>query len=106
MGWGRIHKGDKGLRVEDAKITDEEAWTRIQSGDLKGFSIGGLIYSATCSVCNSDYVDCNHIAGRKYDGMKCGVRIDGIDLAEISIVKDPVQPLAKIQKRETKKTPE
>lgn len=98
IGWGRVLSDDKGLKVESAKITDDETAHRVESGELSGFSISGLIYDSTCSICGKDYVECNHIAGTFYDEVECVVRIDGIDLAEISIVKNPVQPLAKLRK--------
>jgi hypothetical protein len=97
VGWARVFPDSKGLRVEDGRITDLETWTLIQSGKLGGMSIGGLISDATCSVCGGEYIDCNHIAGVEYSGVECVVRIDTFHTAEISIVRDPVNPLARIE---------
>jgi hypothetical protein len=97
IGWGRVLIDDKGLKIDDAVIFDRKVLKRIEKGDLQGTSIAGLIYDATCSICMSDYVDCNHIANREYDDKVCVVEINGIDLAEISIVSRPVQPLAIIE---------
>jgi len=96
VGWGGgwIDDSTGAFRVK-AKITDDETLKRKQSGELKGFSPGGVVYRSTCSVCKGNYVDCNHIAGREYDGIECTVLLNDFDIAEISIVKDPVQPLAK-----------
>ena len=96
IGWGRVSIDKKGLKIDDAVIINKKVFRRIKKGELEGASIAGLIYKATCMICKSEYVDCNHIAGEEYAGKECSVRIDGIDLAEISIVRKPVQPLAKI----------
>ena len=100
VGWAQnVFPDDKTKRlmVEGGRITDDETWDRIESGDLKGFSIGGIVTDSRCLVCNREYVDCNHIAGEQYDGKECIVQITGILLAEISIVKEPVQPAAVIK---------
>lgn len=107
IGWGRVSRDDKGLKIDDAVIINKRVLKRIKKGELEGASVSGLIYKATCMICKNDYVDCNHIASRVYDGKVCSVRIDGIDLAEISIVSKPVQPLAKIGiLKERKRTPD
>lgn len=97
IGWGRVIRDKKGLKIDDAVILSKKTLKRIEKGELQGASVAGLIYKAICSVCKCDYVECNHIANREYNGEECVVRIDGIDLAEISIVSKPVQPLAKIE---------
>jgi hypothetical protein len=100
VGWAeQVVKDDVGLRVDDIVIVDDDTLRRIGSGELKGLSIGGIIHRSTCSICNGEYADCNHIAGRHYGGRECAVRIDGIYVGEISVVKDPVQPLARLRVR-------
>ena len=96
VGWGRVIDGDRGLRVEDAVITDSEVWRRVAEGSLKGFSIGALVREARCEICGESYFECSHIAGQNYDGTPCHVRLTKLDLAEISIVESPVNPLARI----------
>jgi hypothetical protein len=98
VGWGRVTVDDTGLKVEDAQFTDDETSARIESGELKGFSIGAVVRRSRCSICDKDYVSCNHVGGREYDGVQCRVHLDELDPAEISIVKDPVQPLAKLHR--------
>jgi predicted DNA binding CopG/RHH family protein len=101
VGWskGLIFNDQKGtMEVDTARILDDEAWNRIEGGELTGFSMAGIVSTATCLICGEEYVDCNHIAGTKYDGVECTVRLLKILPAEISIVKDPVQPLARIKR--------
>jgi hypothetical protein len=97
VGWAEdTHFDDMGWVVDHIKIVDNETWQRIQSGELQGLSVGGIITSSICQVCKCEYVDCNHIGGQLYDGKECSVWIASICVAEISIVKEPVQPLARL----------
>jgi NADH:quinone oxidoreductase NDUFS5-like protein len=99
VGWAReVLVDDTGLRVDDIRVIDGATWERIQSGELQGLSIAGIVASATCAICGREYVDCNHIAGKTYAGKECVVRINDFRIAEISIVKEPVQPLARIER--------
>jgi hypothetical protein len=97
IGWAeRFSRDSVGIRVEGIRITEDEVWQRVQSGDLKGLSIAGIVTHSTCSICNSKYVDCNHITGEAYSGKECVNRIDSFLIAEISIVAQPTNPLAQI----------
>jgi hypothetical protein len=96
VGWGHLERNDRGIKVADAEITDKTTAKQIDEGELVGFSIGGLVREGRCSSCNGDYALCNHISTYEYDGAICGVEIRQVDLADISIVKNPVQPLARI----------
>jgi len=99
IGWGQIYEDKTGLKVEDAEISDSETLKRIRSGELKGMSIGGLVRKSKCSVCGLNYLDCNHVTGKIYDGVKCICDIYEVDLAEISVVKYPINPQAKIKEK-------
>jgi hypothetical protein len=97
-GWGRVSKEKEGLKLSDVEIIDKRTSGRIEKGTLKGLSIAGLVYDSTCTICDCNYSECSHIAGQEYNGQECLCRIDGILLTEISFVKKPVQPLAKIER--------
>jgi hypothetical protein len=97
VGWGRSSVDKKGLRLNDIQVTHKKTLKRMNDGTLGGLSIAGLIHKSTCSVCNLPYVECNHIAGEVYDGKKCLNRIDGVYLAETSLVEKPIQPKARIE---------
>lgn len=98
IGWGKVLIDKEGLRLRDVEIIDKRTSKRVEEGTLEGLSIAGLIYDSTCTICEGRYVECKHIAGTDYEGEECANRIDGILLTEISFVKKPVQPLAKIEK--------
>jgi len=99
VGWskGLVFDDEKrSIGIDTTKILDDETRKRIKRGELTGFSISGIVSSATCLICKKEYVDCNHIAGLKYHGQECTVRTTILP-AEISIVTDPVQPAARIK---------
>ncbi len=100
VGWAeRFVRDEKGLWVDGVRIVDLEIESLIEDGYITGFSYGGIITGSTCSICNGEYVSCNHIARREYKGKECLVRIDDFLIAELSLVKDPIQPLDRIKKR-------
>lgn len=90
IGWCRLSDTDIGLEIEKGIITDKNVYRKMQSGKYKGGSVTGIAKISTCNICNSNYADCNHIAGNKYDGKKCINSIIEADLIEVSIVKEPV----------------
>ena len=87
----------KTIGVDTIRIVDEETRRRIKRGELRGFSQAGIASSATCLICGKEYVDCNHIAGMRYGSQECTVRYTVLP-AEISIVKEPVLPIARIER--------
>jgi uncharacterized protein (DUF4415 family) len=101
VGWSKgfiFNDQKRSIEVDTTNICDDETWERIQRGELTGFSIAGIISDATCLICRKEYVDCNHIAGVNYGREQCAVRTTTLLPAEISIVRDPVQPLARIRR--------
>jgi len=52
-------------------------------------STGYIVKSSKCSVCDSDYGECNHIKGRVYNGRPCCRIVADCDISEISIVETP-----------------
>lgn len=92
VGWARIEITDRGLAVSPAEITDDRTWKMFQRGELKGFSISGIVTVSECSICKQQFSDCNHGLGPEDDGGSCLTTIKGIELCEISIVRDPVNP--------------
>ena len=63
-----------------AKIVDEDAWQKVKSGVLKGFSIGGKVLNAITQKVNGESIR----------------RITGLVLNEISLVDRPANPDARI----------
>ncbi|MGO9452353.1 MAG: hypothetical protein ACLQDV_15125 [Candidatus Binataceae bacterium] len=97
VGWGQIDPTSGNLKIENARVTDDETWQRLKSGELRGASIAAIAKVSECSICGSDYVDCVHLAGQTYGGRPCTNTIKKLDLLEISLVKDPVNPQALIK---------
>ena len=90
IGWCRIATTDKGLAIEKGIITDNDTHRKMKQGKFKGCSITGIATKSICTICNSDFVSCNHILGNSYSGKKCGNDIVKADIIEISIVKVPI----------------
>ena len=96
IGWANVCEDERGLATA-TKIFDSEAFEKIQSGELKGLSITGIVNDSECSICGMDYTVCNHIGGKTYGDNKCTVSLKEIDLCELHVVKNPVNPLCKIE---------
>jgi hypothetical protein len=100
IGWAEnVITRSEGLFLDGLQIIDPEVQELVDNGYLTGLSVAGIIKKSTCSVCNSDYVLCNHIAGKTYNRKECLVRIDEFAIAEFSLVRDPIQPLARIVRK-------
>lgn len=81
---GKIRLSDGTVLVNPlriiAKIVDEDAWQKVKSGILKGFSIGGKVINSVTQKINGKDVR----------------RITGLSLNEISLVDRPANPDARI----------
>jgi hypothetical protein len=62
------------------------------------FSSAGFIVSKSiCSICNENYIDCEHIKGQAYLGKLCQQKILEIsELEEVSFVENPVDKRCRI----------
>lgn len=65
---------------------------------IVGSSIGGEVLSYRCSICDQDLMTCEHIPGRIYCGVLCVKIVEDITVHEISFVKNPAQPGARVIK--------
>jgi len=52
-------------------------------------STGMIVQEAECSICGSQYDECEHVKGRAYSGAMCTRVITRGDLLEVSIVDEP-----------------
>lgn len=60
-----------------------------QSG-LPGLSFGGLV-DLECSICGKDPIDCEHIAGRVYDGRMALYVVRNLEPNHVALVDNPRQ---------------
>ena len=90
VGWGNVVLRNNTLEMIDCIITEGFIEEDIKSGKIKGMSVAGIAKKSTCSICNSDYVDCNHISGETYDNKLCTNTISKSLLADVSLVKEPI----------------
>jgi phage head maturation protease len=89
---------EHGLAVRDASVTDDETWARIADGSLRGMSIGALVRKATCGICGGSFFDCPHLGNQSYDGKPCTVTLEELDLGEVSLVENPANPMARVER--------
>ena len=59
---------------------------------VKEVGFGGRA-SITCSICNLELKDCEHLKGEIYDGKECFGIINDFKLYETSILENPTKPL-------------
>jgi hypothetical protein len=60
------------------------------------FSSGVSVESSTCSICGSEYEECEHIAGGPYMGQLCAQVAEKIKLLAVSLVGDPADKSCRI----------
>lgn len=81
----------------------------IDGGIKKEISVSCSAERQVCSICGADrrVKSCRHVKGRKYDGKKCFVTLDGIsDAYEWSFVAVPAQVCAGVTKKSMEDTAE
>ncbi|MBD8084486.1 hypothetical protein [Chryseobacterium caseinilyticum] len=90
VGWGRLDLDNNGLVVEESIILDKIVRKKIRSGKIKGLSVTGISETSICSICESDYVQCNHIAGETYNNVMCANELHESIFIEVSLVCVPI----------------
>lgn len=60
------------------------------------FSPGMTIKYSECSICGSEYGECDHVVGRAYMGEMCSRHIKNVELREVSLVDEPANKRARI----------
>lgn len=88
IGWASVGLDDNGLVVRQAQIHDDATWERVQAGELKGFSIAGLVAECKCEKCGKDFRDCSH--GAYHGETDVLNHITQFDICEISVVSEPI----------------
>jgi len=79
--WMRVHSASEDLKVN------------IDGGIYNEASLGFTFRQPTCAICNEDIRRCEHIPGRKYDGILCFFYYDEIiKVTEGSLVYRGAQP--------------
>jgi hypothetical protein len=59
-------------------------------------SIGIIVHESRCTICGSEYGECEHIKGMVYMGQICSCEITKCDIYERSIVPDPANKHARM----------
>lgn len=95
-----------GVVTVEALITDPDSIRKILDGRFLSVSAGHSTDAAYCSVCGDSVLTCVHIPGKRYDnegdpttndeGSLCYVITNDMTYNEVSFVKMPAQPTAKL----------
>jgi hypothetical protein len=59
-------------------------------------SLGVVALHSTCSICGSEYGECDHVVGRAYNGEMCTRILSDIRINEVSLVSDPANKHARV----------
>ncbi|MEN9909862.1 MAG: hypothetical protein RLZZ540_3011 [Bacteroidota bacterium] len=89
VGWCYLWSDNQGLKSKMI-ITDKVVKRRVSQNRLNGLSVTGIATKTECSICKSDFLNCEHIPAKKYKGQKCYNTIIETDYVETSIVKEPI----------------
>ena len=95
IGWAEVRFTAEGPILHDVVVTDAAAERDLATGKLSGTSVGAIAQRSLCSVCNGNYIECNHVAGDEYEEGRCVVFIERSLPAEFSFVQDPINPATK-----------
>ncbi|MFZ4812744.1 MAG: HK97 family phage prohead protease, partial [Ilumatobacteraceae bacterium] len=63
-----------------------------------GMSVGVVVEAAECSICGRSPDECEHVTGRMYGNERCVRVITRADLTEVSLVRRPAFPDARIDR--------
>lgn len=102
----RIRQGKlrifKRLRLHGEDCVKCRPYQRNRRWNKKEVSVSCSAEKQICAICGADRREraCRHIKGRRYDGKKCVVTLDGIsDVYEWSFVAVPAQVCAGVTKK-------
>ena len=99
---GEIYAYLKGYAYMVRTASNADLIREIDGGIKKEISVSCSAERQICSICGADRREnaCRHVKGRRYDGKKCVVTLDGIsDVYEWSFVAVPAQVCAGVTKK-------
>lgn len=91
----RAHRGFAHLEQHVQRL---EAIEKIVFPPQVFVSSGMLVGRQECSVCGSDYDDCDHLIGRPYMGRFCYLIARDISLDHVAIVKEPADKRCRVER--------
>lgn len=72
-----------------------DSYEKLLFPEMQFHSIGVIIKESKCSICNSDYGNCEHLKGKLYNGELCYRIITEAEIEEASLVKNPANKLCR-----------
>lgn len=89
----RAHKGFHHLSITLSNLIAIE---KIIFPPQVFLSSGLLVGKQVCSICKSDYEECDHISGKIYGGMFCGIIAQDITADHVAIVEHPADKRCRV----------
>jgi hypothetical protein len=93
--WAAKAHDEIGEKIKEHTIYLENV-EKVLFPKLAFFSIGATVTNATCSICEAEIGDCEHISGRAYMGKLCTNDINSLILKETSLVETPANKYCRV----------
>jgi hypothetical protein len=91
-------KAHDGFTEIDNNLRRLDAIERIIFPPQVFFSSGMIVDKQICSICSSDYEDCEHVKGRPYMGKFCMVRLIASKVDHVAMVHNPADKRCRVEK--------
>lgn len=82
-------RADEGFSDVRRQIQRLQGIERLLYPPQQFMSTGWIVKGEVCSICGSDYEECEHIKGRPYMGQFCAVQLDPLEVDHVSLVDEP-----------------
>jgi hypothetical protein len=82
-------RADEGFADVGRQIQRLQGIEKLLFPPQQFLSTGWIVKGEVCSICGSDYEDCEHIKGRPYMGQFCTVQLDPLEVDHVSLVDEP-----------------
>ena len=79
----------------DGYASKLQAFEKVLFPKMLFASTGGIVKESRCTICKSDYEECDHIKGKMYNGDICAREILEMELEEVSLVENPANKLCR-----------
>jgi hypothetical protein len=89
----RAHRGFSHLEVRAARLVNIE---RVVFPDQVFLSMGLIVRCQECSICGSEYEECDHIVGQPYLGEFCRCILRDVRPDHVAIVEEPANKQCRI----------
>lgn len=91
----RAHKGFAHLESHAQRLEEIE---KLVFPSQVFVSVGMIVRHQECSICGSEYGDCDHLIGKPYFGKFCHIIAGDCEINHVAIVKNPADKRCRIMR--------